>query len=134
VTNFGFGKEPRANEDIICRSWLSDIWLPVQKPFLFLTAEEHASNPASAGIREDVGSQSNSCHVIVAEPIMGVSPMQTGAGKPLLRRESPPDGGAFERARLTSLLTRSLVEEFFAKYLKAAVAPDLDLIVRVHKR
>jgi len=65
VTNFGFGKEPRANEDIICRSWLSGIWLPVQKPFLFLAAEEQASNPASAGIREDVGSQSNSCHVIV---------------------------------------------------------------------
>jgi len=49
-------------------------------------------------------------------------------------RKSPPDDGAFERALLTSLLTRSLVEEFFAKYLKAALAPDLDLVVRVDKK
>jgi hypothetical protein len=42
--------------------------------------------------------------------------------------------GAFERARLTSLLTRSLVEEFLAKYLKATAAPDLDLVVRVDKK
>jgi len=49
-------------------------------------------------------------------------------------RESPPDNSAFERALLTSLLTRSLVEEFLAKYLKASVAPDLDLIVRVEKK
>jgi len=35
---------------------------------------------------------------------------------------------------LTCTFTRSLVEEFFAKYLKAAIAPDLDVIVRVDKK
>src|SRR6202162_2413754 len=38
--------------------------IPVQKPFLFLATEEHASNPA-ARIREYVGSESNSYYVIV---------------------------------------------------------------------
>lgn len=49
-------------------------------------------------------------------------------------RDSKPDDSAFERAVLTSILTRSLVEGFLAKYLKATVAPDLDLIVRVDKK
>jgi hypothetical protein len=31
-------------------------------------------------------------------------------------------------------VTRSLVEEFLGKYLKATSAPDLDLIVRVDKK
>ena len=45
-----------------------------------------------------------------------------------------PDHSAFERALITSTYTRSLVEEFLAKYLKAGVAPDLDLSVRVDKK
>jgi hypothetical protein len=49
-------------------------------------------------------------------------------------RDLKPDDSAFERALLTSILTRSLVQEFFAKYLKGTVAPDLDLIVRVDKK
>jgi hypothetical protein len=49
-------------------------------------------------------------------------------------RDQKPDDTAFERAVLTSVLTRSLVEEFFVKYLKAGVAPDLDLILRVDKK
>ncbi len=49
-------------------------------------------------------------------------------------RELKPDDAAFEKALLTSTLTRSLVEEFFAKYLQAGVAPDLDLTVRVEKK
>jgi hypothetical protein len=49
-------------------------------------------------------------------------------------RDLKPGNSAFEQALLTSVLTRSLVEEFLAKYLKATVAPDLDLIVRVDKK
>jgi hypothetical protein len=49
-------------------------------------------------------------------------------------RDLKPDDSAFERALLTSILTRCPVEEFFAKYLKGTVAPDLDLIVRVDKK
>ena len=49
-------------------------------------------------------------------------------------RDLKPDDAAFEQALLTSVLTRSLVEEFFDKYLKGTVAPDLDLIVRVDKK
>ena len=49
-------------------------------------------------------------------------------------RDSKPDYSAYVRAVLTSTLTRSLVEDFFAKYLKATIAPDLDLIVRVDKK
>lgn len=56
----------------------------------------------------------------------------TDAGLVLSRftRDLKPDDSAFERALLTSTLTRSLVEEFFAKYLKGTVAPDLDLFMR----
>jgi hypothetical protein len=49
-------------------------------------------------------------------------------------RDMKPDESAFERALITRTYTRSLVEEFLAKYLKAGVAPDLDLIVRVDKK
>ena len=44
--------------------------VPVGKPFLFLAAEEHASNPA-VQIREYVGSESNSYYVIVGGPDHG---------------------------------------------------------------
>jgi dienelactone hydrolase len=107
--------------------------VPVQKPFLFLAAEEHASNPALAGIREYVGSESNSYYVIVGGATHG-SFTDADLLTSRFYRESPPDNKAFERAVLTSVLTRSLVEEFFAKYLQAAVAPDLDLAVRVEKK
>jgi dienelactone hydrolase len=105
--------------------------IPVHKPFLFLATEEHASNPA-ARIREYVGSESNSYYVIVGGADHG-SFTDSNLLTSRFSRESPPDNSAFERALLTSLLTRSLVEEFLAKYLKATVAPDLDLIVRVDK-
>jgi len=49
-------------------------------------------------------------------------------------RDVKPDEAAFEQALLTCVLTRSLVEEFLAKYLQAGVAPDLDLTVRVDKK
>jgi len=105
--------------------------VPVHKPFLFLATEEHASDETRA--REYVGSESNTYYVVVS----GADHMSfTDAGLVSSRftRDLKPDDNAFERALLTSTLTRSLVEEFFAKYLKAAAAPDLDLTVRVDKK
>ena len=105
--------------------------IPVQKPFLFLATEEHASGETRA--REYIGSESNTYYVVVS----GADHMSfTDAGLVSSRftRDLKPDNSAFERALLTSILTRSLVEEFFAKYLKAAVAPNLDLVVRVDKK
>jgi len=105
--------------------------IPVHKPFLFLATEEHASGESRA--REYVGSESNTYYVVVA----GADHMSfTDAHLVSSRftRDLKPDDSAFERALITSTYTRSLVEEFLAKYLKAAVAPDLDLSVRVDKK
>src|ERR1700720_2721326 len=105
--------------------------IPVHKPFLFLATEEHASGETRA--REYIGSQSNTYYVVVS----GADHMSfTDAGLVSSRfsRDLKPDDSAFERALLTSTLTRSLVEEFFAKYLKAAAAPTLDLVVRIDKK
>lgn len=106
--------------------------VPVHKPFLFLATEEHASNPA-VRIREYVGSESNSYYVMVGGADHGSF---TDSDLLLSRfsRESPPDDNAFQRALLASLLTRSLVEEFFAKYLNAAFAPHLDVVVQIDKK
>jgi predicted dienelactone hydrolase len=105
--------------------------IPVHKPFLFLATEEHASGDTRA--REYIGSESNTYYVVVS----GADHMSfTDAGLVSSRftRDLKPDDSAFERALLTSTLTRSLVEEFFAKYLKAAAAPALDLVVRMDKK
>src|ERR1700693_6379352 len=105
--------------------------VPLHKPFLFLATEEHASGEDRA--REYIGSESNTYYVVVT----GADHMSfTDADLISSRftRDLKPDDSAFERAVLTSILTRSLVEEFLAKYLKATVAPDLDLIVRVDKK
>jgi predicted dienelactone hydrolase len=105
--------------------------IPVHKPFLFLATEEHASGEDHA--REYAGSESNTYYVIVA----GADHMSfTDANLVSSRftRDQKPDDNAFKQAVLTSVLTRSLVEEFFAKYLKAGVAPDLDVSVRVDKK
>jgi len=105
--------------------------IPVHKPFLFLATEEHASGETRA--REYIGSESNTYYVVVG----GADHMSfTDAGLVSSRftRDLKPDDSALERALLTSTLTRSLVEEFFAKYLKAAAAPTLDLVVRIDKK
>ena len=106
--------------------------VPVRKPFLFLATEEHASNP-EVRIREYVGSESNSYYVIVAGTDHG-SFTDANLLSSRFSRESPRDDRAFERAVLTSLLTRSLVEEFFDKYLRASVAPHLDVVVQINKK
>lgn len=105
--------------------------IPVRKPFLFLATEEHASGEDRA--REYVGSESNTYYVVVT----GADHMSFTDGglvSSKFKRGLKPDDSAFERALLTSTLTRSLVEEFLDKYLKAVVAPHLDLIVRVDKK
>lgn len=105
--------------------------VPVHKPFLFLATEEHASGEDRA--REYIGSESNTYYVVVT----GADHMSfsdAGLVSSKFSRDLKPDDSAFERALLTSILTRSLVEEFFAKYLKGNVAPDLDLMVRVDKK
>jgi hypothetical protein len=105
--------------------------VPVHKPFLFLATEEHASGEDRA--REYIGSESNTYYVVM----LGADHMNfTDAGLVSSRftRDLKPEDSAFERALLTSILTRSLVEEFFAMSLKANVAPDLDLIVRMDKK
>jgi predicted dienelactone hydrolase len=105
--------------------------IPVHKPFLFLATEEHASGETHA--REYVGSESNTYYVVVS----GADHMSfTDANLVLSRfsRDAKPDGNAFERALLDSTLTRSLVEEFFGKYLKGSMAPGLDVTVHIDKR
>jgi len=105
--------------------------IPVHKPFLFLATEEHAAGETRA--REYIGSESNTYYVVVARADH-MSFTDAGLISSRFKRDVKPDDAAFEQARLTSILTRSLVEEFFTKYLKAGVAPDLDLSVRVEKK
>jgi len=105
--------------------------IAVRKPLLFLATEEHASGEDRA--REYIGSESNTYYVVVT----GADHMSfTDADLISNRftRDLKPDDNAFEKALLTSILTRSLVEEFFAKYLKATVSPALDVVVRVDKK
>lgn len=106
--------------------------VPVRKPFLFLATEEHASNP-EVRIREYVGSESNSYYVIVGGADHG-SFTDANLLSSRFSRDSTPDGSAFQRGLLASLLTRSLAGEFLAKYLKGTAAPHLDLVVQVDKK
>ena len=105
--------------------------IPVHKPFLFLATEEHASGESRA--REYVGSESNTYYVVMkgADHMSFTDAVLISSR---FTRDQKPDDGAFEQAVRTSTLTRSLVEEFLAKYLKAGIAPDLDLVVRVDKK
>jgi dienelactone hydrolase len=105
--------------------------IPVHKPFLFLATEEHAAGEDRA--REYVGSESNTYYVVVnGADHMSFTDADLLSSR--FTRDQKPDSNAFERAVLSSVLTRSLVEEFLGKYLKSAPAPDLDLIVRVDKK
>src|SRR5438309_5632389 len=103
----------------------------VHKPFLFLATEEHATGESRA--REYVGSESNTyCVVVTGADHMSFTDAHLVSSR--FTRDSKPDYSAYVRAVLTCTFTRSLVEEFFAKYLKTAIAPDLDVIVRVDKK
>src|SRR6202022_484466 len=100
----------------------ADVWpIPVQKPFLFFATEEHASGETRA--REYIGSESDTYYVVVS----GADHMSfTHAGFVSSRftRDLKPDNSAFERALLTSTLTRSLVEEFFCQILEGRGCPQ----------
>ena len=105
--------------------------IAVRKPFLFLATLEHASDETHA--REYIGSESNTYYVVVT----GAHHMSFTDGDLLDNRFKigvKPDDNIFEQALRISVLTRSLVEEFFAKYLKAGVAPALDVVVQVEKK
>ena len=104
----------------------------VRKPLLFIMTEEHASNP-DVRVREYAGSKSNTYYVVMS----GTDHMSfTDSPLVLSRfaRDSKADDSAFERAVLTRTLTRSLVEEFFGKYLKGDGAPHLDVITHVDRK
>jgi len=103
----------------------------VRKPFLFLMTEEHASGPDHG--REFSGKTSDSYYVVLP----GADHMSfTDARLVQARfgRATPPDSGAFERALLAAESIRSLVEQFFGKYLKGDVAPVLDAPARVDRK
>jgi predicted dienelactone hydrolase len=105
--------------------------VPVHKPFLFLATQEHASGETKA--REYIGSESNTYYVVMN----GADHTSFSDAKLLLARfsrDAKPDATGFERAVLESTLTRSLVEEFFGKYLKGTLAPSLEATVHIDKK
>ena len=104
----------------------------VHKPLLFIMTEEHALNPG-VQVREYVGSESNTYYIVMS----GTDHMSFTDSHLIVSRftrDSKADDNAFERAVLTSTLTRSLVEEFFGKYLKGDNAPHLDVVTHVDRQ
>ncbi len=103
----------------------------VRKPFLFLMTEEHAAGPDHG--REYSGKASDSYYVVLPGAdhmcFTDVRLVQARLG-----RNAPADGGAFERALLALESTRTLVGQFFGKYLQGDVAPVLDAPVRVDRK
>jgi dienelactone hydrolase len=104
----------------------------LQKPLLFLATEEHAADPG-ARAREYSGSESNTYYVVVpGSDHMSFTDARLVQGK--FSREPQVKPGSLQSALLGVEATRSLVEEFFGKYLKGNSAPSLDLAVRVDKK
>ena len=104
----------------------------VHKPLLFIMTEEHASNP-DVRVREYVGSESNTYYLVMS----GTDHMSFTDSHLILSRfarDSKAHNSGFERAVLNSTLTRSLVEEFFGKYLKGDSAPHLDVATHVDRK
>lgn len=107
---------------------------PVQlhKPLLSVLTEEHASDSETGG-REYSGSTSNTYYVVVP----GTDHMSFTDARLITTHfssESQPNGSSSESALLAVETTRSLVEQFFGKYLKGANAFALDLPSRVDKQ
>ena len=111
---------PGMNEDV----------RPVElhKPLLFIATEEHASGEGRA--REYSGSEMNTYYVTVPG-----SDHLSFTDKRLVQShflaKSKVNKISWERALLVVEITRSLVDEFFGKYLKGTSAPSLDLSVHV---
>ena len=113
---------------------MNDDVRPVElhKPLLFVATEEHAADPGSRG-REYSGSESNTYYIVVP----GSDHMSFTDGRLLQSQfssKSYPNRNSLEASLLAVEATRSLVEEFFGKYLKGNSAPSLDLAVRVDKK
>jgi dienelactone hydrolase len=106
--------------------------IELNKPLLFIATEEHASDPA-ARAREYAGSQSNTYYVVVpASDHLSFTDARLIQSR--FRKKSQENNISWTRALLAAEITRSLVSEFFGKYLKGAPAPALDLPVRVDQK
>jgi hypothetical protein len=79
--------------------------LAIHKPLLCVATEAHAAGDTRA--REFVGSEANTYYVVA---------------------------GGYEDALLTTGVMRSLLQEFFGKYLNGGGAPHLDVLLRVARR
>jgi dienelactone hydrolase len=103
----------------------------LHKPLLFLATEEHAADP-NTHAREYIGTKSNTYYVVLAgADHLSFTDVHLLEGR--FARGAKPEKGAIAHALLASEMTRSLVEAFFCKYLKAMSAPELDQPVRVER-
>jgi dienelactone hydrolase len=113
---------------------MNDDVRPVElnKPLLFIATEEHASDPGSRA-REYSGSESNTYYVTVpGSDHLSFTDKRLVQSRFLI--ESQANSISWDRALLTVEVTRVLVNEFFAKYLKGYPAPSLDLPVHVAQK
>ena len=105
--------------------------IELHKPLLFLATREHASDPA-VQVREFAGSASNNYYLVVGgADHMDFSDERLLAS--LFSRKPRPDK-SFEQALRLAETTRSLVEEFLAKYLQGTPAPRLDGMVEIERK
>jgi pimeloyl-ACP methyl ester carboxylesterase len=103
----------------------------VRKPFLFIMTGAHAAAPSRG--REYVGSASNTYYV----EVKGATHRSFTDSSVLEGRfslnPSLGNAGALRDALRSTEKTRSLVIEFFDKYLRDGLAPDLDLELAVER-
>lgn len=104
----------------------------VHKPFLFIVTGEHARSPSHG--REYAGSAANTYYVTVNEAIHRSFMDSSLLVSRFARTPAADDAARFKQACLTTGLTKSLVIEFFGKYLKGATAPHLDLSIRMERK
>lgn len=99
----------------------------LHKPLLFIATEEHESGEGRA--REYSGSKSNTYYVVIPGDHLSFTDKRLVQSRFL--SQSQTNNMSWQRALLTVEITRSLVEEFFGKYLKGNTAPSLDLPVHI---
>jgi dienelactone hydrolase len=104
--------------------------IPLRKPFMFIATADHAAGETKA--REFVGKKGDTYYVTMA----GADHMSFTDASLLSSKFGPHSkrsDAAFQRGVLLSTHTRTLTEEFFAKYLRGEDAPDLDATATVDK-